>query len=110
MPRSAYSATQSTWIMSTSASFWAWKSVIALSWKPWNGESTSVSRASGCAFSKPALTSAMCFSPTSPVFHWSQRTSAGPWADPRRDPASAAAPAAAAEVRRNERRDVIGTS
>ena len=77
MPRSAYSATQSTWIMSTSASFWAWKSVIALSWKPWKGESTRVSRTSGWAFSKAALRSAMCFSPTSPVFHWSQRTSAG---------------------------------
>ena len=40
MPRSANSATQSTWISSTSGSFLAWCSTIARSWKPVKGELT----------------------------------------------------------------------
>src|SRR5215203_2667132 len=54
-PRSANSATQSTWIMSTSGSFFAWCCTIARSWKPVKGESTDTSLISGWSFSKAAL-------------------------------------------------------
>ena len=75
MPRSANSATQSTCTSRTSGSFFAWNNTTALSWKPVNGESTSVSVMSGLSFSNAALNSAMNFSPTSVVFHCDQRTS-----------------------------------
>ena len=76
IPNSANSATQSTWIIITSASFWAWNRVRALSWNPVKGESTMVKVMSGLSFSKAAFSSFMCFSPTSVPRNSFHRTSA----------------------------------